>query len=146
MKSALRWLMLLFTLMLPARAALDFLVLDSAKPGPTLIVLAPEKGTGADTLRQLQNGKIDRGRLVLARPAAETGDWESEPEFATLAARFGDAQILVFREDEETHSFDTHFRGDTVQGSGEAASAVLAAWLAVGHRRERLACPSGQGC
>ena len=42
MKPALRWLMLLFTLTLPARAALDVLVLDSAKPGPTLIVLAFE--------------------------------------------------------------------------------------------------------
>jgi hypothetical protein len=48
MKPALCWLLLLSTLTLPARTALDFFVLDSAKPGPTLIVFAPEKGAGAD--------------------------------------------------------------------------------------------------
>ncbi|MEK7950606.1 BPL-N domain-containing protein [Luteolibacter soli] len=106
------------------------MVLDSAEAGPTVIIHAPEEGAGRDVLRQLQYDPPVRGRLVLARehlgrePASSSG-WETGPGLSLLTSRFQDARLLVFRKDEDAHAYDPQFRGDTVQGSGEGAAAVL---------------------
>jgi glutamine amidotransferase-like uncharacterized protein len=134
MKSAVPlFLLSLLILITPAQGALDFLVLDSAKPGATLIVLATEGDSSAAALRQLQLAKPDRGSLVLARSrpdfqAADKRDgWESAADLAALESRFQDANQLVLSEDVEAHSFDKHFLGDTVSGSPETASHILTA-------------------
>lgn len=134
LKAALGWFV--FSAMASsARGDLDFLVLDSARPGPTLVVYAPEAGAGRAALRQLQHRPPERGRLVLAQlhPGPEfsgsgkPAGWQRLPTFAALTERFRDSRVLVFREDEEAHAYDPNFRGDTVQGGDEASSAVLQA-------------------
>ncbi|MEY4483769.1 MAG: hypothetical protein RL693_1221 [Verrucomicrobiota bacterium] len=134
MKVAIRIILLPFLILItPALGALDFLVLDSAKPGATLIVLASESDAAVAALRQLQRSKPERGCLVLAHSRADFQDvekpsgWESTADLTSLAARFRDAHELVLSEDEEAHAFDKHFHGDTVRGSSEASSRVLMA-------------------
>ncbi|MCW1885397.1 BPL-N domain-containing protein [Luteolibacter flavescens] len=109
-----------------ARGEVEFLVLDSGRPGPVALIHAPEEGAGSHVLRQLRCDPPERGRLVLARPhdRGEVG-WEKAPGIAALKERFGDARVLVFRKDEDTHAYDPQFRGDTVQGGGEEAVAML---------------------
>ena len=132
------FLSLISILIAPAHGAVDFLILESAKPGPTLVIFAPAGGSGGaglDAVRQLQHRKPDRGRLVLAQaepdaesqPSAKPAGWKSEPDLTTLTNRFSDPHLLVFREDDEAHSYDKRFGGDTVAGSGEGSSAVLKA-------------------
>ncbi len=130
-----RCLIPLLVLASPVRAEVDFLILDSAKPGPTVMVHAPEEGAGRVALRQLRHRPPARGRLVLARlddglerpGSGEADGWESAPFFSDLAARFPASQVLVFREDGEARAYDPRFRGDTVQGNDRASSAVLKA-------------------
>jgi glutamine amidotransferase-like uncharacterized protein len=127
MKLIIRLFALVLALALPTWAALEYKTIDSGQPGPTLIVFASEKGAPTDALRQLLHGKVNQGKLVLARNTVEAANWETAPDLSTLTSRFGDMQLLIFREEEEAHASDRNFQGDTVKGNGDASAHVFKA-------------------
>ncbi|WP_193213755.1 BPL-N domain-containing protein [Luteolibacter marinus] len=126
---------LVFAAAYVARGETDYRVLDSKQAGPTVVIHATGAGAGGNALRQLQQCPPQRGLVILARSRPATGrdtprgveGWEISAGFAAVTQRFPGSRILTFEEDIESHAFDPLFRGDTVQGDGEEARAVLTA-------------------
>ncbi len=116
------------------------ITLDSGKPGPTVVIIAPEGGAGSagiDVVRQLQHRAPTTGRLVLAESVAKFSrlkalpKWETLHDFSELQKRFPEHRRLVLTESVDSWSYVQGAQGDTVQGKGAAADAMLKALRAL---------------